>query len=114
MKYLIFALIACSTLSAYARPHCVGTCTLIGPNIHETQTVSYFDDFLEQGFHIGNLDGHEISGSFSYQGGGYCGKLISVGVSVDGKRYSWKGNEVIFSIAENIYKFSCEYKGWGF
>lgn len=109
MKYLIFALTAFSTLTAHTRPHCVGTCTLIGPNIYETQTVSYFDDYLEQGFHIDDLNGHRISGSFSQDGFGYCGKLTSVTVSVDQESYSWKDSEVIFNIDGIPHKSTCEY-----
>lgn len=114
MRYLIFALVAFSALNANARPHCIGTCALIGPNIYETQTVSYFDDYLKESFHIDDLNGHKISGLFSQDGFGYCGKLTSVSVSVDKESYSWKDSEVIFNIDGVPHKFTCEYSNQTF
>lgn len=110
MRYLILIHVVLIAATANARPHCVGSCTLIGPNINETQTVSYFDDYLENTFYLDDLNGHKVSGLFSQDGLGYCAKLTSVSVSVDKDTFSFKDKEVIFNIDGIPHKFTCEYR----
>ena len=110
MRLLALFLTVFVTASAQGRLKCSTDCTLVGPNIKETQGVYYYDGFLYQSFLIENLNGHRVSGGFSIDGDPNvrCGNLKSVWVNVDEKRFSWSDNEITFNIEGVPHKFSCE------
>ena len=115
MKYLLIAICALITTSAHARLSCSASCTLIGPQIKETQNFVSFDGRIQgPTFWLEKFNGLEIRGGFNSNGypGTFCGDMVTkVWINLDGERSSWEDSEIIFNINETPYKFFCDLNG---